>query len=541
MIRLSNIKIDIDDMPKDTSLDKKFLMDKASKKLGISKNDIEEFSIYKQSIDARKKERIIFVYSVDMSVKNEEKILKRNKKDLVKISTNRYIDVKEGNLALKNRPVVVGAGPAGLFATLLLAQRGYRPILLERGKDVDNRSRDIEKFWCGKEFNPNSNVQFGEGGAGTFSDGKLTTRIKDELRCQKVLSELVNFGADEEILYAQKPHIGTDILKVVIKNMRKELIFLGADVRFDSLVTKIELENSTVKSVRVNDDYDIQCSDVIFAIGHSARDTYEMLYKSGAYMEQKPFAMGVRIEHPQSLINSSQYGKYSDHKRLGAADYRLTAHTSEGRSVYTFCMCPGGEVIASASSEGYLVTNGMSEHKRDKQNANSGLLVNIDCDDFGSEEPLAGMRFQQKYEKLAFELGGRNYYAPIQKVGDFLEGRKTEIIGDVKPSYSPGVTPSNLENCMPDFVVKALKEGIHIMNTKLEGFSMPDAIMTGVETRSSAPVRIKRNKDTLSSISINNLYPCGEGAGYAGGIVSAAVDGIKCAEKIIEKYYIEKE
>lgn len=539
MIRISNIKINIDDMPVDSSKDKEILKKLASKNIGVNPKSFLDFSIYKQSIDARKKDKITFVYTVDVSLENEASVLKKKNKDVVHIKSNMYKDVEYGDIPIGNtRPVVIGAGPAGLFATLILAQRGLRPILLERGVDVDKRTEDIDRFWSGGKFDPNSNVQFGEGGAGTFSDGKLTTRIKDELRCQKVLSELVNFGADEEILYSQKPHIGTDVLKGVIKNMRENMISLGADVRFSSHVTDIKIENGSIKSVRVNDDYDIECRDVILAIGHSARDTYRMLSEKGVYMEQKPFAMGVRIEHPQSLINSSQYGEYKDHPRLGAADYRLTAQTSKGRSVYTFCMCPGGSVIASASSEGYLVTNGMSEHARDKENANSGLLVNISCDDFGSDSPLAGVAFQERYEKAAFELGGSNYHAPAQLVGDFLRGEVSKNIGSVRPSYSPGIELVNLENCMPDFVVESIKEGILLMDKKLKGFGMNDAVMTGVETRSSAPVRIKRNMDNLTSLNISNLYPCGEGAGYAGGIVSAAVDGVKCAEKIIEKYCI---
>lgn len=528
MLRVSNIKIDIED---DISLVRKKLL----RKLKITEQDLDYFSIYKESIDARKKDVISFVYTVDIGSKKEGKILKSNIKDVVYIKTNIYEDVKMGGEKLLLRPVIVGSGPAGLFAALVLAQRGFNPILLERGRDVDTRTEDIGRFWRGEGLKNNSNVQFGEGGAGTFSDGKLTTRLKD-IRSTKVLGEMVNHGAPEEILYSHKPHVGTDILKDVIKNIRKEIISLGGEVRFDALVTDIGLENGKVSHVVINDNEKLKCQHLILAIGHSARDTYRMIYKKGLNMEQKPFAIGARIEHHQIEINKSQYGRFFDHERLGAADYRMTARTEEGRSVYTFCMCPGGSVIASASSEGYLVTNGMSEHARDEENSNSGLLVNIDNSDFKSDHPLSGIEFQERYERLAFELGGSNYKAPCQLVGDFLKGIPSNEVRSVKPSYKPGVFMTDLSLCLPDFVVRAMREGIKIMGSKLKGFDSEDAVLTGVETRSSAPVRIKRDPITLESLSVDNIYPCGEGAGYAGGIVTAAVDGIKCAEKIIEKY-----
>lgn len=528
MLRVSNIKIDIDD-----SID--LVKTKLCKKIRIKESDIVEYSIYKESIDARKKGSISLVYTVDIVIKNEAKIIKSNIKDVVSIKTNKYQDVKMGTEKLKHRPIIVGAGPAGLFAALLLSQRGYKPILLERGMDVDTRTEDIDNFWESGNLKPNSNVQFGEGGAGTFSDGKLTTRLKD-IRSERVLSEFVKSGAPKEILYSHKPHVGTDILKGVIKNIRNEIITLGGEVKFDSQVTKIICEGEEVKAVEINETEVLECQHLILAIGHSARDTYKMLHTQGVFMEQKPFAIGARIEHSQDMINKSQYGEFARHPKLGAADYRLTAQTSTGRSVYTFCMCPGGMVIASASSEGHLVTNGMSEHARDQENANSGLLVNIETNDYNSDHPLAGIDFQEKYEKLAFEVGGSNYKAPCQLVGDFINGKKSEKLGLVKPSYKPGVTMSNLSECLPDFVVTAMKEGLQIMDRKLAGFASDDAILTGIETRSSAPVRIKRDLNSLQSINIKNLYPCGEGAGYAGGIVTAAVDGIKCAEKIIEKY-----
>ena len=528
MLRISNLKLSIDE---DIEILEKLIL----KKLGIKKSELKKYTIYKESIDARKKGNLSFVYTVDVEVNNEAKILKRKHKDVTTVSDKGYIGVVSGTEKVKNRIAVVGSGPAGLFASLILAQRGYAPIMLERGEDVDKRTEAVSSFWTARKFNENSNVQFGEGGAGAFSDGKLTTRIKD-LRCRKVLEELVNHDAPSEILYIQKPHVGTDILKNVVKNIRNEIIRLGGDVKFNSQITDIESENRTIKRIVVNGNEKIDVDAVVLAIGHSARDTYKMLNDRGVTIIQKPFAIGARIEHPQHMINKAQYGELYTHPRLGAADYRLIEHAANGRTVYTFCMCPGGSVIASASEEGMVVTNGMSEHSRDKENANSALLVNIQPTDFATDDPLAGIEFQRKYEKLAFELGGRNYNAPAQLVGDFLKNKKSENLGDVNPSYAPGVTLSNLDSCLPEFVTKAMREGIIKMGRKIDGFDRYDAILTGVETRSSAPVRIVRDKDSLESVSVKGLYPCGEGAGYAGGIVTAAVDGIKCAEKIIEKY-----
>ena len=527
MLRISNIKISIDE-------DKSIIEKQLLKKLRIKQNDLIKSYIYKESIDARKG-KINFVYTIDAQVKNEDKILAKSPKDVVKIKELRYEGVESGNNTLEKRPVIIGSGPAGLFAALLLAQRGYNPILLERGLDVDRRTEDIENFWKERKFKNNSNVQFGEGGAGTFSDGKLTTRIKD-IRCRKVLEELVNFGSPEEILYSHKPHVGTDILKDVVKNIRNEIIRLGGEVRFDAKVTDICRVNEEIESITINDSEKLETNIVILAIGHSARDTYEMLYERGVHIIQKPFAIGARIEHPQELINKSQYKDFYNHPRLGAADYRLIEHTSNGRTAYTFCMCPGGSVIASASNEGQVVTNGMSEHARDKDNANSAFLVNVVPEDFGSDHPLAGVHFQEKYERLAYELGGKNYNAPVQLVGDFLNDRVSTKIGSVKPSYEPGYTFVDLRECLPSFVTDTMKEALSGFDRKIKGFAMDDAVLTAVETRSSAPIRIVRDDQTLESVNTKNLYPCGEGAGYAGGIVTAAVDGIKCAEKIISKY-----
>ena len=528
MIRISNIKLGINE---DLSIIKKLVL----KKLSIKENELIKYYIFKESIDARKRGKIEFVYTVDVQVKHEESLLKKKLKDVVKITETKYIGVEVGTEKLKNRPVIIGSGPAGLFAALLLAQKGYSPILLERGLDVDNRTKDINDFWNNRKFKGNSNVQFGEGGAGTFSDGKLTTRIKD-IRCRKVLEELVNFGSPDEILYSYKPHVGTDILKGVVKNIRNEIIRLGGEVRFDSKVTDIKIENNSIKSITINDKEIIDSQVVILAIGHSARDTYRMLHKRGVRIIQKPFAIGARIEHPQELINKSQYKGFYNHPRLGAADYRLIEHTSNSRTAYTFCMCPGGSVIASASNEFEVVTNGMSEHARDEVNANSAFLVNVVPEDFGSDDPLAGLNFQEKYERLGFELGGKNYNAPVQLVGDFLNNKISTSLGNVEPSYKPGYEFVDLRECLPQFVTDTMKEALVSLDRNLHGFSMHDAVLTGVETRSSAPVRIVRNEETLESINTINLYPCGEGAGYAGGIVTAAVDGIKCAEKIIQKY-----
>ncbi len=528
MLRVSNIKISIDD-------DKSKILKLVLNKLKIKESELVKYHIFKESIDARKKGKIDFVYTVDVEVKNEQKLLKKGLKDIVEVKQPHYVGVQHGSNKINHRPVIVGSGPAGLFAALLLAQRGYNPLLLERGLDVDERTKDINNFWNNRVFKTNSNVQFGEGGAGTFSDGKLTTRIKD-IRCRKVLEELVNFGSPDEILYSHKPHVGTDILKNVVKNIREEIKRLGGEVRFNTQVTDIEVENDSIKAVIANNKERIECDNVIFAVGHSARDSYEMLYSKGVKIIQKPFAIGARIEHPQELINKSQYKEFYNHPRLGAADYRLIEHTSNGRTAYSFCMCPGGTVIASASNEFEVVTNGMSEHARDKVNANSAFLVNVTPEDFGSTHPLAGIEFQRKYEKLAYELGGKNYNAPMQLVGDFLNDKRTTDIGKVEPSYKPGVTTTDLRECLPEFVTSTMKEALLSLDRKLNGFAMHDAVLTGVETRSSAPVRIVRDEETLQSVSTKNLYPCGEGAGYAGGIVTAAVDGIKCAEKIIEKY-----
>ena len=528
-IIVNNIKLSLDDEIEKVKY-------KASKKTGISKADMENFKILKESVDARHKDKIELVYQIEFNCKNENKVVQRAKTNDVRLQKEEKEEkILFGQEILTDPIIIVGSGPAGLFAGLVLAKMGYKPLILERGMDVDSRTNKIKSFFKKGELDLNSNVQFGEGGAGTFSDGKLTTRIKDR-RIGFVLEEFVKFGAPKEIIYSGKPHIGTDILKDVVKNIRNEIINLGGQVRFDSKVTDIILKNNRASGVVINDNEKILSNAIIFAIGHSSRDTYEMLFNRGLEMVQKPFAIGVRIEHLQSMINESQYGIFKDHPKLKAADYRLT-YTSERykRPCYSFCMCPGGYVVAAASEKNRLVTNGMSWYKRDGLNANSAIVVGVNGSDFKSNHPLAGMEFQRHYESLAYTVGGGNYLAPVQLLGDFMQDRVSKKIGSVIPTYSRGYNFANLKDCLPYYVVDALKEGIVDFNKKIKGFSDYDAILTGIETRTSAPVSIIRDEN-FESINIKGLYPCGEGAGYAGGIMSAAVDGIKTAEKIIQKY-----
>jgi uncharacterized FAD-dependent dehydrogenase len=527
-IRINNIVLGLDD-------DIKILRKLVAKKLKISKDEIENFKIVKESLDARNKDKIKFTYAVEVNHKNEEKILSRiHDKDVKSDNTKYAPDVEPGNETLHSRPVVVGLGPAGLFAALMLAEKGYKPLVIERGEDVDKRTITVDNFWKKGQLNLESNVQFGEGGAGSFSDGKLTTRIKDK-RCDYVLKELVNGGAPAEIVYEAKPHVGTDILKTVVKNIRNKIISLGGEVLFSTKLEYINGANGKLKSIIVNGN-EISCEALVLALGHSSRDTYEMLNKIGVFMEPKAFAVGVRIEHPQEMINLGQYGKYANHPRLRAADYKLVHQSkSLNRGVYSFCMCPGGIVVAAASEEGRLVSNGMSYHARDLENANSALVVTVGPEDFEGNSVLKGMEFQRHYEALAYKLGGGNYNAPVQLVGDFLRDKKSSKLGNVNPSYKPGYELVDMRECLPTYVVEAIKEGIGNFERKIKGYAIDDAVLTGIETRTSAPVRITRNEN-LESISLQGLYPCGEGAGFAGGIISAAVDGIKVAEKIIGKF-----
>lgn len=520
MIRIPGIKLSLDQ-------DESNLISEISKKIHIDEASIKAYRIFKKSIDARKKSDIHFVYTIDIEVDREDLILKKHsKKGIIKTPIIKYDYHIEAPKEF-TRPVIVGLGPAGLFAGLALAQMGFKPIILERGKDVDERAKDIDLFWETGKLNTESNVQFGEGGAGTFSDGKLTTLIKDP-RCRKVLEDFVEAGAPEEILYLNKPHIGTDILRNVVKNIRHTIISLGGEVRFSNKVTDLLIEDNKLVGLKINNDEVIKCDKVMLALGHSARDTFNILYDKGLKINQKGFSIGVRIEHPQSLINESQYGPFAN--KLGAADYKLSAHFPNGRSAYTFCMCPGGMVVAASSEENMVVTNGMSYHARDKENANAALLVGVNPEDYGSDHPLAGVDFQRKWESLAFKIGGGNYKAPAQRVGDFLKDRPSETIGDIDPTYMPGVNMTDLRECLPDYITETLKLALLDFDRKIKGYASDDAIMTGVETRSSSPIRIVRDESFQSNI--RGIYPVGEGAGYAGGIISAAVDGIKVAEEL---------
>lgn len=495
------------------------------KKLRIGDYDILSFEIIKDSIDAHKRGEIHRCISVAVRLRGEKRFYDVKGVEKYERYEYEYPPVS----TLEKRPVVVGSGPAGLFAAHILATCGARPILIERGMDVDSRRKAVDTFFSLGKLDTECNIQFGEGGAGTFSDGKLTTGTKDP-RQRKVLSEFIKHGAPEEIAYVGKPHIGTDLLSGIIKNMRNEIIALGGEVRFNCRLDDICIKNNRVTGIKTNKG-DIETDCVVLAIGHSARDTVKMLFSHNIPMERKSFSVGVRIEHPQKMINEALYHNFAS--SLPAADYKLAVHLKDGRGVYTFCMCPGGSVVAAASEENSVVTNGMSNFARDGENANSALLVSVLPTDFEGSDVLAGMEFQKKLEKSAFYMGGSNYYAPVQTSADFLKGQKSVSLGKVNPTYPIGVTPSNLCQLFPDFVTRSLQEAIPLMDRKLRGFALPDAVLTGVESRSSSPVRIIRGEDCQSMV--KGLYPCGEGAGYAGGIMSAAVDGIRVAEQILGK------
>ena len=524
MLRLENIKIREDLSDED-------VVREACRKYQISFSDVEYYSIFKKSIDARNKDDIFYNYTIDV------KYTGKGGKEIKKVTKESYqIDIKAKRKSEK-RPVIVGAGPAGLFCALILVQNGIKPIVIEQGKKVEDRQKDVEEFLKNGKLNVNSNVPFGEGGAGTFSDGKLTTGVNNPL-CRRVLKEFVNFGAPKQIMYVNKPHIGTDNLIHVISNMRNYIIENGGEFLFESKLVDFEIKDEKLVSAKYIDlsnenqeTKEIQTDSLVLAIGHSARDTFEKVHEKGLNMEKKNFSVGVRIEHKQTMINESQYGTKTK-LNLPPAEYKLAYH-GENRSCYTFCMCPGGTVMASSSNPGEIVTNGMSKFARDGENANSAVLVSVTPEDFKGESVLEGIYFQKELEEKAFILGGSNYFAPIQRVGDFLENRKTIEIGEVKPTYKPGVTLSNLQEILPDYVVKTLKEGLLDFDKKIKGFANEDAILTGVETRSSSPVRIVRNE--VGESNIKGIYPCGEGAGYAGGIMTAAMDGIKIAINILEK------
>ncbi|SEN56055.1 hypothetical protein SAMN05428959_102392 [Duganella sp. CF517] len=512
-------------------------------RLDIPAADLLGYTVFKRSYDARKKTAIVLIYSLDVDVRDEAALLKRLKHDahLMPSPDTSYKYVAAGEQLAGHdqnpRPVVIGTGPCGLFAALILAQMGLRPIILERGKQVRERTVDTFGFWRKRELNPESNVQFGEGGAGTFSDGKLYSQIKDPKHYgRKVLTEFVKAGAPEEIIYVSKPHIGTFRLVKMVEQMRANIEAMGGEYRFGNKVVDIEIEpgaeGGQVRGLTLESGEKIVTNHVVLAIGHSARDTFEMLHRRGVYIEAKPFSIGFRVEHPQSLIDTCRFGPNAGHPILGAADYKLVHHASNGRAVYSFCMCPGGTVVAAASEPGRVVTNGMSQYSRNERNANSAIVVSISPEVDYPGHPLAGIEFQRRLEEKAFELGGGTYNAPGQLMGDFVAGRASTAFGAVVPSYKPGVHLTDLAQILPEFAVTALREAFPAFDKQVRGYFKHDAVLTGLETRTSSPIRIKRRDDTLQSLNTRGLFPAGEGAGYAGGILSAGVDGIKVAEAV---------
>ena len=580
MIRISEIKLPLllaTDMGHSNAEIKAAIL----KKLSIVEADLTGFNIFKRGVDARKRNAILLAYIVDCDVKNEAKVLAKFAKDphvkaspdtsyhfvAVAITSKLQLESSENlaamtklgdheqapqvvhevqrgaseagykvlskKLNLQPRPVIVGFGPAGIFAALILAQAGFKPIVLERGKPVRERTKDTWALWRGGKLNPESNVQYGEGGAGTFSDGKLYSQIKDpKFYGRKVIAEFIKAGAPPEIAYVSHPHIGTFRLVGVVETMRETIKRLGGEIRFESKVESIEIENAAVQGVTLASGEFLATNHLILAVGHSARDTFEMIFKQGIYIEPKAFSVGFRIEHPQSLIDRARYGNHAQHPVLGAADYKLVHHASNGRSVYSFCMCPGGTVVAAASEPNCVVTNGMSQYSRNERNANAGIVVGITPEIDYPSHPLAGMELQRQLERQAYTLGGSNYAAPGQLVGDFLANKASTKFGEVTPSYTPGVTLTNLDTALPEFAISAIREAIPAFAKQVRGYDLADGLLTGVETRTSSPIRIKRDEETLQSVNTKGLYPCGEGAGYAGGILSAGVDGIRVAEAV---------
>lgn len=524
----------------------------AAARLRVKPEELLSCTVVRRAHDARKKTDILLVYTVDVEVKDEAAVLKRLAGEVsVKPSPDtsyKYVAKAPANFGIDGktkRPVVIGAGPCGLFAALILAQTGFRPIILERGRKVKQRTKDTWGLWRGSKLDPESNVQFGEGGAGTFSDGKLYSQIKDPRHLgRKVLTEFVKAEAPAEILTEAHPHIGTFRLVKMVENIRATIESLGGEYRFESRVTDFDIETGEggvrrLRGVVLASGERIAADHVVLAVGHSSRDTFAVLHDRGVYIEAKPFSIGVRIEHPQSLIDVARFGPSAGHPILGAADYKLVHHARNGRDVYSFCMCPGGTVVAATSEIGRVVTNGMSQYSRSERNANSGIVVGISPETDYPGHPLAGIAFQRKWEEAAFAAGGGTYAAPAQRVGDFLAGRPSTSLGKVIPSYKPGVTPTDLSLCLPPFAVVAIREALKKFGRQIRGYDMNDAVMTGVETRTSSPVRIKRDNETLQSVNTVGLYPAGEGAGYAGGILSAGVDGIKVAEAIAKSIVAE--
>ena len=534
MIRITELPLPMD--PDAREVGREVLRAAIVQRLGIDDTALLDFSVYKRSYDARRKSSLItFVYIIDAEVSDEAQVLRRLADDrhVMAAPDTRYQPPARARDELRERPIVIGFGPGGLFAALILAQQGYRPIVLERGREVRQRTQDTWGLWRRNTLDPISNVQFGEGGAGLFSDGKLYSQIKDPRYLgRKVMQEFVRAGAPAEILYVSKPHIGTFRLTGVVSSMRREIISLGGEVRFESRVIDLLIENGRVEGVMLESGEVLHSRHVVLALGHSSRDTFRMLERRGVFMEAKPFAIGFRIEHPQSMIDKVRLGRFAGHPALGAADYKLVHHASNGRSVYSFCMCPGGTVVAATSEPERVVTNGMSQYSRNERNANAGIVVGIDPLQDYPGGVLAGIALQERLESKAYDLGGRNYCAPAQLVGDFLRGQASKALGDVEPSYKPGVQLCDLAEALPEYAITAIREALPAFGREIRGFDRPDAVLTGIESRTSAPLRITRDPQHLQSRNVRGLYPCGEGAGYAGGILSAAVDGIKVAEAV---------